>query len=117
MITAFRIRDLTKRCPKLNSTQIAAEIGCKPGYVRTVWHRAGIFRGPHDPTVVYAPPPAYVCVPVAEYEKLLAAAAATRMPLDSKCRVVGRAMPRKSRAQRQGDRTTVPHERPILNQI
>jgi hypothetical protein len=75
MSTAFKIRDLTKHNPTLNSTEIAAAVGCKSGYVRTVWHRAGIFRGPHDASVVYTPPPIYVRVPVAEYEKLLAAAA------------------------------------------
>lgn len=73
--TAYRIRNLTKRRPDLNSTEIAAEVGCKSGYVRSVWHRAGIFRGPHDASIVYSEPPRYVRVPVAEYEKLLAAAA------------------------------------------
>ena len=71
---AFNILDLTKRRPELNSTEISREIGCRPGYVRTVWHRAGIFRGPHDASVVYTPPPRFVRLPVAEYERLLAAA-------------------------------------------
>ena len=70
-----RILDFTKRCPKLNSFEIAAEIGCTASYVRTVWHRAGMFRGPHDASVVYESAPKYVRVPVDEYERLVAAAA------------------------------------------
>jgi len=72
---AARILDFTKRCPTLQSHEIAAELGCTSSYVRTVWHRAGIFRGPHDASVVSESPPKYVRVPFAEYEALVAAAA------------------------------------------
>ncbi len=72
---SVRILDLTKLCPTLSSAEIGAQLGCNSSYVRTVWHRAGMFRGPHDSSVFYDSPPKYVRGPFAEYEKLLAAAA------------------------------------------
>jgi hypothetical protein len=55
MTVTAKILALTERHPQLSSRAIAERLGCHHAYVRTAWHRAGIFRRKHDPAVVYDP--------------------------------------------------------------
>lgn len=66
---------LLAKHPNMKSPEIARRLGCHPSYVRACLHRAGIFRGKHDPSVVYDQPMGkFVRLPVEEYQRLLAAA-------------------------------------------
>lgn len=39
MTKADRIRELTEKCPQLDSVQIGQRLGCSDAYVRAVWQR------------------------------------------------------------------------------
>jgi hypothetical protein len=70
--TKTKILDLTKAHPALTSYDIADRLQCHPAYVRTIWHRAGIFRGKHNPNVDYDQGTGkYRRLPMAEYDKLV----------------------------------------------
>lgn len=53
MTKAEQIVALLEKDPRMNLGVIAERVGCHPSYVRTAMHRSGIFRGKHDPNVVY----------------------------------------------------------------
>lgn len=53
---ADKIIEMVQNGPEMSSADIAERLGCHPSYVRTALHRAGIFRGKHNPDVIYQRP-------------------------------------------------------------
>lgn len=74
MSKAEQILALCKTSPALTSEEISERVSCHPAYVRSVWHRNGMFRNKHNPNVDYGRDRKFKLVPLAEYERLLAAA-------------------------------------------
>lgn len=71
-----KVLDLTRRFPKWSSRQIGEQLGLHPAYVRAVWHRNQIFKGKHNPSVVYDYTK-YVRLTKEKYAELLTAAGQT----------------------------------------